>query len=144
MLGHELAAVALQDLPAPPLAASKVGNDLPAHPEDERPQDLRVAQLSLAQAVAGHEDHVLDQVVGRASVSQVTQAVEADARSEATEQLDLGLGIASGQPDGHVAVASGLEARDFGQGAISITQPSERRCNGRPGRYTSPSEEGAR
>jgi hypothetical protein len=138
---RQLAAVTLQQLAAPALAPPEVGHHLPARPQHERSQALQVADLSLAQAVPGGEDHVLDQVVGRGRVAEVAQAVEADARREAAEQLGLGLAVSGRQAEGQVGVARAFPGRDLGQGATSIAHSPMWRCNDRRGRYTSPAEE---
>jgi len=75
-------AVGLEKPFPPPRSAPDIENRHAAHAEDEGGDFLRLAQLSRAQALERHEEHLLHEVVRRVRVAQVPQAVEAHARRE--------------------------------------------------------------
>lgn len=118
----------------------QVRDDPAAGPENEGPEMLRLAHFARTQALEGHEDDVLGQVVRGRRVAEVAKAVEANPGREAPVQLRFGSAVPPGDSARQLGVARIPDVIGFSQGADSIPQAylSNGKCNGEPGRYTSP------
>ena len=103
--------------------SAPAGDDLAARAEDIGREPLGLSDLAFAQAVEGHEQDVLDQVVRGGGVAQVAESVEAHPRSEPSEELRLCLAVSAGQASRQLALTSAPDTVALDQGLVRISHP---------------------
>ena len=81
---------------------------------------FRLAQLARAQALEGHQDDVLGQVVRGRRVAEVAQAVQASPGREPPVQLRFGLTVPAGDSVRQSGVARFRDVVSVSQGTNSI------------------------
>ena len=108
--------------PFPPLGpAPQPGDDAPAGSEHEGREELGLAHLARAQHLEGHEERVLNEVVGRCRVPQMPEAVEANPRREPAVQLGLDAGVSACEATCQIGVARVPFSLRPVQGGVSIS-----------------------
>ena len=114
----ELEPEAREQLRAPDDSAPAIQDHVSAGSQDERRKAFELANPAGAQAVEGHQQDVLGEVVGRGGIAQVAKAVETDARGQATVELRLGFLVSGDETSRQLGIAR--VAVGGCQGAISI------------------------